>query len=133
MNQPIMVTIPLVSRHVPSNEISTQSNSKKSTITNTNSMILCLKHRLRRDIESNGILSVKDLKKLCLLKSPQDRPQRQRGGETKALHVLHSFLTHRGELYNEGISSPNSSWTSCSRLRYIDILSRNDICQMKIN
>ncbi len=46
-----------------------------------------------------------------------DRRQRQqRGGETKALATLHSFLQERGSGFSQGISSPNSSWTSCSRL-----------------
>lgn len=46
-----------------------------------------------------------------------DRPQRQqRGGETKALATLNSFLQERGSGFAQGISSPNSSWTSCSRL-----------------
>jgi deoxyribodipyrimidine photo-lyase len=46
-----------------------------------------------------------------------DRPQRQQqGGETKALATLNSFLQERGSGFSQGISSPNSSWTSCSRL-----------------
>lgn len=46
-----------------------------------------------------------------------DRRQRQqRGGETKALATLNSFLQERGSGFSHGISSPNSSWTSCSRL-----------------
>ncbi|EED93910.1 predicted protein, partial [Thalassiosira pseudonana CCMP1335] len=45
-----------------------------------------------------------------------DRVERQYGGETKAFGMLHSFLTHRGANYSAGISSPNTSWTSCSRL-----------------
>ena len=45
-----------------------------------------------------------------------DRPSRQRGGERAALLTLQSFLEQRGEGYSAGISSPLSSWTSCSRL-----------------
>lgn len=45
-----------------------------------------------------------------------DRKERQYGGETKALSTLHSFFTQRGYGYFAGISSPNTSWTSCSRL-----------------
>jgi deoxyribodipyrimidine photo-lyase len=45
-----------------------------------------------------------------------DRPHRQFGGEAKALSILESFLSQRGCDYSTGISSPNTSWTSCSRL-----------------
>jgi deoxyribodipyrimidine photo-lyase len=46
-----------------------------------------------------------------------DRPQRQQvGGETKALATLDSFLQERGSKFSQGISSPNTSWNSCSRL-----------------
>lgn len=46
-----------------------------------------------------------------------DRRQRQqRGGETKALSTLDSFLQERGSKYSQDISSPSSSWNSCSRL-----------------
>jgi deoxyribodipyrimidine photo-lyase len=45
-----------------------------------------------------------------------DRPHRQRGGERRALETLDSFLNQRGGGYSAGISSPISSWTSCSRL-----------------
>lgn len=45
-----------------------------------------------------------------------DRTERQYGGETKALSILQSFLSQRGCNYSAGISSPNTSWTSCSRL-----------------
>jgi deoxyribodipyrimidine photo-lyase len=45
-----------------------------------------------------------------------DRPGReQRGGETQALATIDSFLQHRGSNYSYHISSPNTSWTSCSR------------------
>jgi len=47
----------------------------------------------------------------------KDRPgRRQHGGETKAMATLDSFLRDRGSKYSSGISSPNSAWTSCSRL-----------------
>ena len=45
-----------------------------------------------------------------------DRIQRQYGGETMALDMFDSFLSHRGANYSTGISSPNTSWTTCSRL-----------------
>lgn len=45
-----------------------------------------------------------------------DRQERQKGGERGALLTLDTFLYHRGERYQKGISSPNSSWSSCSRL-----------------
>ncbi|KAL7438771.1 hypothetical protein ACHAXM_006373 [Skeletonema potamos] len=45
-----------------------------------------------------------------------DRKQRQYGGEAKALDYFRSFLTSRGANYSAGISSPNSSWTTGSRL-----------------
>lgn len=45
-----------------------------------------------------------------------DRIQRQKGGETKALKTLQSFLSSRGSFYSSGISSPNTSWNSGSRL-----------------
>lgn len=45
-----------------------------------------------------------------------DRIDRQSGGETKALEILNTFLSSRGSFYAGGISSPNTSWNSCSRL-----------------
>lgn len=45
-----------------------------------------------------------------------DRNNRQRGGESIALEMLQTFLSRRGANYSTGISSPNTSWTSCSRL-----------------
>ena len=46
-----------------------------------------------------------------------DRPGRQQiGGTTRALATLESFLQERGSKFSQGISSPNTSWTSCSRL-----------------
>ena len=45
-----------------------------------------------------------------------DRANRQYGGECKALDMLQSFLSHRGANYSSGISSPNTSWTTGSRL-----------------
>jgi deoxyribodipyrimidine photo-lyase len=45
-----------------------------------------------------------------------DRPSRQLGGESEALKTLQSFLYNRGSGYSAGISSPVSSWSSCSRL-----------------
>lgn len=50
-------------------------------------------------------------------KHRSDRPERQqKGGLTKALATLDSFLSERGSKFSQGISSPNSAWTSCSRL-----------------
>lgn len=45
-----------------------------------------------------------------------DRCKRQKGGESRAVELLLSFLNERGERYSGGISSPNSAWTACSRL-----------------
>ena len=46
-----------------------------------------------------------------------DLPDRQQqGGETKALSTLKSFLQDRGSNFSSNISSPNTAWTSCSRL-----------------
>jgi deoxyribodipyrimidine photo-lyase len=46
-----------------------------------------------------------------------DRSERQQqGGETKAMATVESFLQDRGSRFAQGISSPNTSWTSCSRL-----------------
>lgn len=45
-----------------------------------------------------------------------DRPSRQLGGESEALTTLQSFLYNRGSGYSAGISSPVTSWSSCSRL-----------------
>lgn len=45
-----------------------------------------------------------------------DRGRRQRGGERAALGALRSFLSRRGADYSSGISSPNTSWTTGSRL-----------------
>ena len=46
----------------------------------------------------------------------EDRAERQRGGESRALDVLVSFLKRRGVSYSASISSPASAWDSCSRL-----------------
>ena len=46
-----------------------------------------------------------------------DREGREQfGGEHIALKVLHSFFSERGYRYSQHISSPNTSWNSCSRL-----------------
>eukprot|EP00948_MAST-09A_sp_MAST-9A-sp1_P001923 g1923.t1 len=45
-----------------------------------------------------------------------DRPDRQLGGEWQALRYFREFMETRGQGYSKGISSPSSSWTSCSRL-----------------
>jgi deoxyribodipyrimidine photo-lyase len=43
-------------------------------------------------------------------------PQRQRGGRTLGLELLHSFLTHRGRPYRRAMSSPLDGAEACSRL-----------------
>ena len=45
-----------------------------------------------------------------------DKPQRQRGGRSAGLRVLHEFLSERSVAYRGGISSPLSAPTACSRL-----------------
>ena len=40
----------------------------------------------------------------------------QRGGETRATAVLHSFLHERGEHYQRAMSTPIEGWDACSRL-----------------
>eukprot|EP00931_Biecheleriopsis_adriatica_P046037 TRINITY_DN26405_c0_g1_i1.p1 TRINITY_DN26405_c0_g1~~TRINITY_DN26405_c0_g1_i1.p1 ORF type:complete len:562 (-),score=92.17 TRINITY_DN26405_c0_g1_i1:73-1758(-) len=66
--------------------------------------------------DTQGFLSAKDLDLPQELAS--DRAERQRGGESRALELLASFLESRGEKYagSGTISSPNSAWTQCSRL-----------------
>ena len=44
------------------------------------------------------------------------RVEAQAGGERRALGTLRTFLGRRARGYSGGISSPNSSWTSCARL-----------------
>ncbi|OYX22695.1 MAG: deoxyribodipyrimidine photolyase [Rhodobacterales bacterium 32-66-7] len=43
-------------------------------------------------------------------------PHRQRGGRTRALDLLDSFLTRRGEPYQAAMSSPLTGERACSRL-----------------
>ncbi|MDP2418035.1 MAG: FAD-binding domain-containing protein [Hydrogenophaga sp.] len=45
-----------------------------------------------------------------------DPPQRQRGGRSQALAVLHEFLALRSAQYRGGISSPLRAPSACSRL-----------------
>ena len=70
------------------------------------------------NLRSDGIISPQGLhqKYNITLIHPEDRVQRQHGGETAALNMLSSFLSDRGIGYNSGISSPIKSWKSCSRL-----------------
>ena len=70
---------------------------------------------LVKDYPSCGILPLSEIKDLAP-KHRHDRPERQRGGESLALATLTSFLNSRGKMYSLHISSPNSSWTSGSRL-----------------
>ena len=45
-----------------------------------------------------------------------DRVHRQHGGEARALRIFQSFLSRRGANFSCGISSPNTCWTTGSRL-----------------
>lgn len=64
---------------------------------------------------SCGILDPEDISEIPEEHSA-DREERQTGGENEALAILDSFLSRRAQKYQKGISSPNSSWSSCSRL-----------------
>ena len=65
--------------------------------------------------KSCGILNPEDISEIPE-EHRADRKDRQKGGETEALAILHSFLSRRAQSYQKGISSPNTSWSSCSRL-----------------
>lgn len=43
-------------------------------------------------------------------------PLRQRGGRSRGLALLESFLAERGHAYQRELSSPNTAFRSCSRL-----------------
>ena len=77
-----------------------------------------IRSRLITDIDLPGRCGI--LNPLDISEIPEehtgDRDERQKGGENAALDILKSFLYRRGEQYQKGISSPNSSWSSCSRL-----------------
>ncbi|KAL7518472.1 hypothetical protein ACHAWX_003294, partial [Stephanocyclus meneghinianus] len=71
-----------------------------------------------------------------------DRNERQYGGETSALSMFESFLTQRACNYSSGISSPITSWTSCSRLspyltwgnislRYVIVMTRRKQAELR--
>ena len=47
---------------------------------------------------------------------PTPRPEQQEGGSTAGRACLRSFLKARAPDYREGMSSPLSGWTACSRL-----------------
>ncbi len=47
---------------------------------------------------------------------PSRRVEAQKGGERQAHRTLSDFLSHRGESYQWGMSSPLKAWESCSRL-----------------
>ena len=64
---------------------------------------------------SCGILNPEDISEIPEDHSA-DREERQTGGENEALAILDSFLSRRAQKYQKGISSPNTSWSSCSRL-----------------
>lgn len=81
-----------------------------------------LKSRIRQ-LTSNGEGSIRFTNKPLLeelVEIPRehrvDRAARQKGGERAGEKTLQSFLGERVRLYSAGISSPLSSWTSCSRL-----------------
>ena len=44
------------------------------------------------------------------------RPQAWPGGESRAIHALHTFLNERGVNYRREMSSPTTGFESCSRL-----------------
>ncbi len=48
--------------------------------------------------------------------APDPCPGRQVGGRAQGLKTLNSFLHERGEFYQSEMSSPNTAWSSCSRL-----------------
>lgn len=48
--------------------------------------------------------------------APAEQHEVQRGGETRALETLESFLRERGAGYRYEMSSPVHAWESCSRL-----------------
>ncbi|MCR9200042.1 MAG: DNA photolyase family protein [Planctomycetaceae bacterium] len=50
------------------------------------------------------------------LDDTQDLSRIQRGGETRALETLNTFLRQRGRRYERELSSPVTAWNSCSRL-----------------
>ena len=76
-------------------------------------------NRLIRNLNLSGsctkLMRPEDLKEIPV-EYQTDRVERQRGGEEKGLDILKDFLSKRVEGYSKGISSPNSSWSSCSRL-----------------
>ena len=71
--------------------------------------------QLIRNVPSCGIISPLELMSVNR-DHVQDREKHQRGGELIALQLLDSFLNSRGEGFQRGISSPLTSWSSCSRL-----------------
>jgi len=71
--------------------------------------------QLVRNVPSCGIISPLALMSVNR-EHVEDREKRQRGGEMIALQLLDSFLNSRGEGFQRGISSPLTSWSSCSRL-----------------
>ena len=62
-----------------------------------------------------GIQDPKDLHSIAA-EHRGDRECRQVGGETEAVRVFHDFIDRRAAGYSRGISSPNSAWSTCSRL-----------------
>ena len=85
----------------------------------TRKQLDCLSERLIVPNEIHGLCSA-PLSPVEMEEIPAqhrgDRVERQRGGETLALEMLASFLGRRGANYSQGISSPNTSWTTGSRL-----------------
>mmetsp|Transcript_30483 Transcript_30483/g.89129 ORF Transcript_30483/g.89129 Transcript_30483/m.89129 type:complete len:403 (-) Transcript_30483:442-1650(-) len=79
-----------------------------------------IRQRLLTSTELNlpnscGILNPEDISEIPE-EDRADRKERQRGGETEAMAILETFLRRRAQEYQKGISSPNTSWSSCSRL-----------------
>jgi deoxyribodipyrimidine photo-lyase len=94
---------------------SSSSQHQPNTSNNVSSMRrrlvtdLTLKHRCWNPLELSDFNEIP-------LEHRVDRSERQLGGEERALATLESFLTERGAGYASGISSPNSSWSTGSRL-----------------
>lgn len=74
-----------------------------------------LREFLLRDLPSCGVLGLEKLSYIAR-EHAVDRPNRQKGGESEAVSTFESFLRERGRGFSRGVSSPNSAWTSCSRL-----------------
>ena len=80
------------------------------------------KQVMRASIETPDLAADRfaELDAADLFSSPKEwlepDPQMQIGGETNALEVIEDFYSERGQLYHVGISRPEDSRQSCSRL-----------------